>query len=312
MIFGFYPRKFTALPFIIFTLIMITSIMGQQNMNYNKLTPEEQRVILHKGTEQPFSGKYEHFAGKGVYTCKQCGAPLYRSDDKFDAQCGWPSFDDEIPGAIKRVPDADGRRTEILCANCGGHLGHVFLGEGFTPKDTRHCVNSISLNFEPVTINTERAIFASGCFWGVEYQLQKLDGIISTTVGYTGGHVPNPTYKQVCTGTTGHAEAVEIVFDPSRVSYEDIAKLYFETHDPTQADGQGPDIGEQYRSEIFYLSEEQKATAQRLIDTLRKQGLDVVTELTPASTFYEAEDYHQDYYAKKGGTPYCHSYTKRF
>jgi peptide methionine sulfoxide reductase msrA/msrB len=168
------------------------------------------------------------------------------------------------------------------------------------------------MNFEPASVKTERAIFASGCFWGVEYHFQKLDGIISTTVGYTGGHIPNPTYQQVCTGRTGHAEAVEVLYDPSKVSYEEIARLYFETHDPTQVDGQGPDIGTQYRSEIFYLSGEQKETAKKLISMLRDKGLDVATDLSPASTFYEAEDYHQDYYVKKGGTPYCHIYTKRF
>lgn len=280
--------------------------------DYNKLTPKEARVILNKGTERPFTGKYDKHYENGTYSCKQCDAPLYQSADKFDSGCGWPSFDDEIPGAVKRVPDADGRRTEIVCANCDGHLGHVFLGEKFTEKDTRHCVNSISLTFEPVTINTERAVFASGCFWGVEYQLQKLDGIISTSVGYTGGHIPNPTYEQVCTGRTGHAEAVEVVFDPTKVSYETIARLYFETHDPTQVDGQGPDIGTQYRSEIFYLSDEQKVTAEKLITLLQKKGLAVVTDLSPATTFYDAEDYHQDYYVKKGGTPYCHTYTKRF
>ncbi len=308
-----FPKRVSkSLSIITFTLLLINCNQAQEPMKYNQLTPEEQHVILNKGTERPFSGKYEHHDEKGTYTCKQCDAPLYRSGDKFDAQCGWPSFDDEIPGAVKRKTDADGRRTEILCANCDGHLGHVFLGEQFTAKNTRHCVNSISLNFEAVEIQMEKAIFASGCFWGVEYQLQKVDGVISTSVGYTGGLIPNPTYKQVCTGRTGHAEAVEVVFDPSKVSYEHLARLFFETHDPTQEDGQGPDLGTQYRSEIFYFSDEQKAVAEKLIGLLEAKGLDVVTGLTPATTFYDGEEYHQDYYQKSGGTPYCHAYTKRF
>ncbi len=285
----------------------------QKNMNFKPLTPDEERVIVHKGTEAPYTGKYEKFNENGTYVCKRCGTPLYRSTDKFDAHCGWPAFDDEIPGAVKRIPDADGMRTEIECAKCGAHLGHVFLGEELTDKDTRHCVNSISLDFIPARqATTDTAIFAGGCFWGVEYYMQKINGVISTEVGYTGGKKDRPTYKEVCAGNTGHYEAIEVVFDPGKTTYETVARMFFETHDPTQWNHQGPDYGEQYRSAVFYRNEEQKATAEKLIALLKEKGFKIVTELIPAKTFWKAEDYHQDYYEHKGSTPYCHGYLKRF
>lgn len=288
---------------------------GQEKPKYKALSAEEERVIVHKGTERPFTGKYNDFDEEGQYNCKRCGEPLYKSDDKFDGHCGWPSFDDEIPGAIKRIPDADGRRIEIVCANCGAHLGHVFEGENFTKKNIRHCVNSVSLTFEAVKLPQElydTAYFASGCFWGTQYHFQKQAGVISTEVGYMGGHRENPSYEQVCTGNTGHAETTKVVFDPSKTSYEKLAQLFFETHDQSQVNRQGPDIGTQYRSVIFYTSEEEKQTAKKLIEQLKNKGFKVATELTPASTFWKAENYHQNYYQNKGGSPYCHIYQKKF
>lgn len=286
--------------------------MGQ-TMN-KELTNEEKRVILNKGTELPFSGKYYNFHERGTYVCKQCGAPLYFSEAKFDSGCGWPSFDEEISGAVRRLPDVDGRRTEIVCAKCGGHLGHVFTGEGFTPKDTRHCVNSISMDFVPEDKQeeTEVAIFAGGCFWGVEHLMQQQPGILSIEVGYIGGSTENPTYREVCSHTTGHAEAVRIVFNPKKVSYTTLAKLFFEIHDPTQSDGQGPDLGDQYRSEIFYTTSRQKEIAEELIGQLQGKGFQVVTRVTPATVFWKAEEYHQNYYNKTGKAPYCHRYIPRF
>lgn len=281
---------------------------------YNKLTAEEERVIVHKGTEAPFSGIYDDFYEPGTYVCKRCDAPLYRSGDKFSSSCGWPSFDDEIKGAVTRAKDADGRRTEILCANCGAHLGHVFEGEGFTPKNTRHCVNSISMTFIPAVAKTtlSKAYFAGGCFWGVEYFFEKQPGVVSAVSGYMGGTVENPTYREVCEGKTGHLEVVEITYDPAKVSYETLAKYFFEIHDPTQANGQGPDIGEQYLSVVFFSNSAEQATATQLIDILTKKGYRVATRVLPASEFWKAEDYHQDYYEKNKKTPYCHIYTKRF
>ena len=285
-------------------------------MEFNKLTFDEEQVIVHKGTERPYTGDYVDNKEKGLYTCKRCDAALYNSSDKFDSDCGWPSFDDEVDGAVKRIPDADGRRTEIVCTNCDGHLGHVFEGERFTDKNTRHCVNSISMNFKPddkkQDTKTGKAIFAGGCFWGVEYYMEKNPGVISVTSGYTGGHVSYPSYEDVLSKRSGHIEAVEIVFDPSKTSFEELAKLFFEIHDPTQIDRQGPDVGEQYRSEVFYLNKEQKETAEKLIQVLEEKGYKVATNVNKAETFWPAEDYHQNYYSRKGSLPYCHGYTKRF
>jgi len=283
-------------------------------MEFKKLTPEEENVIVNKGTERPYTGKYETFWEKGTYVCKRCGAPLYRSEDKFDAGCGWPSFDDEIPGAVKKQTDLDGMRTEILCSRCGAHLGHVFKGEGLTGKNTRHCVNSISMDFIPAKslAKTDTAIFAGGCFWGVEYFMKKMKGVTSTSVGYTGGHTDNPTYHQVCAGNTGHYEAIEVVFDPSKTTYEEVAKLFFEIHDPTEWNHQGPDWGEQYRSAVFYRNDEQKKVTEKLISELKARGYKVVTEVKPAKIFWKAEGYHQDYYTHKGSEPYCHGFVNRF
>lgn len=287
--------------------------INQENMKYNELTSAEEYVILDKGTERPYTGEYLNNKRVGTYVCKRCDAPLYRSSDKFDSQCGWPSFDDEIAGAVKRIPDPDGMRTEIVCANCAAHLGHVFLNEGFTAKDTRHCVNSISLKFVPdSTTNIKTAYFASGCFWGTEYYFMKAKGVSHTAVGFMGGHVDNPTYEEVCQQNTGHLETTEVEYDSTKTTYDDLVKLFFETHDFSQSNGQGPDIGPQYLSCIFYVNDEEKAIAEKYIAILQGKGYKVATMLKPATKFWKAEDYHQQYYEYKGTTPYCHKYKAIF
>lgn len=158
----------------------------------------------------------------------------------------------------------------------------------------------------------QKAYFAGGCFWGVQYYFENEKGVISTKVGYMGGKTENPTYEEVKTSKTGHAETLEVVFDETKTSFENLAKLFFEIHDPGQKNGQGPDIGEQYRSVIFYTDEKQKNTAEKLITILKDKGYKVVTKLVKADKFWEAEDYHQKYYDKTGGEPYCHIRQKKF
>lgn len=302
---------------IIVALIMLINTLYSDTSggNMRQLTGEEERVIVHRGTERPFTGEYVNHKAEGTYSCKRCGADLYRSDSKFDSGCGWPAFDDEIAGAVSRKPDPDGRRVEIVCSACDAHLGHVFSGEGFTEKNVRHCVNSISLVFKPLEIRThnlEKAVFAAGCFWGVEHLMKKVDGVKSATSGYTGGNMENPDYRSVCSGTTGHYEAVMVEFDPAAVTYEELVKLFFEIHDFSQTDGQGPDIGSQYLSAVFVTNNEQHEVVKDVISQLQSKGLTVATSILPEAKFWPAEEYHQNYYNKTGKSPYCHIRRKIF
>lgn len=268
------------------------------------LSGEDRAVLLDASTEPPFAGKYWDFWQKGVYLCRQCGNALYSSGAKFKSECGWPSFDAGIPDAVERRPDRDGLRNEIVCANCKGHLGHVFEGEGYTEKNTRHCVNSLSIEFRP----SGQALFAGGCFWGVEDYFSSRSDVFAAISGYAGGDTENPTYHQVCEGDTGHAESVLIEYDPAAVSYRDLARSFFEIHDATQLNYQGPDRGTQYRSVIFYFDQEQRETALELVDYLKGLGKKVVTEVVPVINFYQAEDYHQHYFTKNpaGRQSSCH------
>lgn len=271
-------------------------------------------VVKHKGTEYPFTGEYNDSNEKGTYLCRLCGLALFHGEHKFHSGCGWPSFDEEISNAVVRLQDSDGKRTEIVCRRCTAHLGHVFTGERLTQKNLRHCVNSLALDFvsDLEVQDTEEAIFACGCFWGVEYYFKRLPGVLKTQVGYCGGELDEPTYEEVCDGKTGHVEAIRVIYDPSRVSYEQIAMLFFEIHDFTQHNGQGPDIGPQYLSVAFYYDAQQQEIQKNLIDELQRNGYVVATTQKPVSVFWPAENYHQDYYEKTGKQPYCHRYVAKF
>ncbi len=286
-------------------------------MTYNKIpvTPlndEEKRVIVNKWTEAAFSGEYRNTKSAGTYYCRQCGAALYRSDDKFDSGCGRPSFDDAIPGAVNRTDDEDGMRTEITCANCNGHLWHVFIGEQMTDKNTRHCVNSLSMKFVPAEKVSEpiyeQATLGGGCFWCIEAWIQRLKWVIQVQSGYSGGKRKFPTYEHICTWCTGHIEVIQVTFDPSIIDYETLLKVFITIHDPTSVDRQWGDAGEQYRSVIFYHNDVQREIAQKLIASLDAQEVydsPIVTEIRPLEKFWVAEGYHQNYYNQHENKPYC-------
>ena len=286
----------------------------------SELTPLQRSITLEAGTERPFTGEYLETREEGTYVCAVGDLPLFSSEAKFDSHCGWPSFTEPIdPEHVIEVEDRSHGmvRTEIRCARTGVHLGHVF-DDGPGPTGKRYCLNSAALQFVPAgealpegsspaapveETRTERATFGAGCFWGVEAAFRPVGGVVGTRVGYSGGGPEKPDYRLVCSGTTGHAEVVEVSYDPERVTFEDLLGVFWSCHDPTQLDRQGPDHGTQYRSAIFFHGEDQRRAALASREEQERSGRHsgpIVTQIVEAGPFWRAEEYHQQYLEKQG------------
>jgi peptide methionine sulfoxide reductase msrA/msrB len=277
-----------------------------------KLSPEQYYILREKGTERAFTGALLMNKEKGIYRCAGCGNELFTDEMKFDSHCGWPSFDREIAGGkIKKTIDKSHGmiRTEITCANCDGHLGHIF-DDGPTATGERYCVNSLSLSFEPAKNESkiEEIILGGGCFWCVEAVYLNLKGVLKVESGYSGGFIKNPAYREVCNGTTGHAEVVKITYNAQELSLQKILEVFFTVHDPTTINRQGADVGTQYRSVIYFQHAAQEQIALSIIKKLESEKVfsnPIVTEVKALDTFYKAEDYHQNYYNQHKSEPYC-------
>jgi peptide methionine sulfoxide reductase msrA/msrB len=305
------------------------------------LTPMQYKVTQENGTEPPLRNEYWNHHEHGIYVDVVSGEALFSSLDKFDSACGWPAFSEPIEGAqvVEKADRSLGmRRVEVRSDKADSHLGHVFTDGPKTRGGLRYCINSAALRFVPLaemkaqgygaylkpfieaglyddkadqaqTAQRETAVLAGGCFWGMEEIIRNIEGVVDTEVGYTGGTVKHPTYEDLRSGRSGHAEAIRVVFNPEVLSYEELLNWFFRMHDPTTLNRQGNDRGSQYRSAIFYTSDEQRQTAERVkkqVDESGKWSRPVVTEIVEATEFWPAEDYHQDYLLKNPNGYTCH------
>lgn len=271
------------------------------------LDPDVFRITRKHGTERPHSGALCQSFEPGVYACACCKVPLFDSREKFESGSGWPSFTQPISKwSINHIRDTSHSmdRIEAQCSTCDAHLGHVFP-DGPMPSGLRYCINSLSMEKMKSTV-LEVATFGGGCFWCTEAIFNALEGVESVESGYSGGKSHNPSYQEVCSGTSGHAEVIQVMFDPSKISFEDLLRVHLHTHNPTTLNRQGADKGTQYRSVVFYHNDAQKeASAHVIAEEQADFEQPIVTEVSPMTTFYKAEAYHQGYYNRNQYAPYC-------
>ncbi|AWH86613.1 protein-methionine-S-oxide reductase [Flavobacterium album] len=270
------------------------------------LTPEQFRITRLKGTERSFSSEMCSLFEPGKYACVCCGTLLFDAAEKFESGTGWPSFTQPVTeNAIAYNKDVSHGmvRVETVCNTCDAHLGHVFP-DGPKPGGLRYCMNAVAL--KKVESNERKATFGGGCFWCTEAVFTLLKGVSRVESGYSGGNIDNPTYREVCSGMTGHAEVIEVTYDPDEISYADLLRIHLSTHNPTTLNRQGADAGTQYRSVIFYRNEKEKGIVQSVIGEMQPAyGDPIVTEIAPFEQLYKAEAYHQDYYANNAEQGYC-------
>lgn len=272
------------------------------------LTPEQFQIARLKGTERAGTGEFCERHEPGLYGCICCGTPLFDSRKKFESGSGWPSFTQPVKeNAIKYEKDTSFgmTRVEVMCNVCDAHQGHVFP-DGPEPSGLRYCINSASMQLLEDDNTESTAVIGGGCFWCTEAVFQRVKGVKHVASGYSGGQIKNPTYREITTGMTGHAEVIKITYDPQELNYADLLRIFFSTHDPTTLNRQGYDTGTQYRSVIFFRDEKEQRIAQEVIEEMKDYFDDpIVTELSELTAFYEAEDYHQDYYNQHTSQPYC-------